>query len=203
VLAPVKSGTNPNTATIDGTTPFYIAAERGLTETVRTLVQDCGADANTANNNGKPRTQVIASTRSTRASACSSRELGGCKAYFRTREYIATSVYAPPHSIGIPRKTVLGSIGLEVISAPSPALWGVADASYASYVITRRSDGGYMLFLNGGCVRWKRSLQKMVTMSSCETEFVTLCLAKQGRKPLSHLGMSRGDGRQAFAHTFC
>jgi hypothetical protein len=25
---------------------------------------------------------------------------------------------------------------------------------------------------------------------------------QQGRKPLRHLGMSRGDGRQAFAHTF-
>ena len=31
-------------------------------------------------------------------------------------------------------------------------LWGAADASYASDVITRRSHGGYMLFLNGGCV---------------------------------------------------
>jgi hypothetical protein len=26
---------------------------------------------------------------------------------------------------------------------------------------------------------------------------------QQGRKPLRHLGMSRGDVRQAFAHTFC
>jgi hypothetical protein len=42
-------------------------------------------------------------------------------------------------------------------------LWGAADASYASDVITRRSHGGYMLFLNGGCVSWKSGLQKMVT----------------------------------------
>jgi hypothetical protein len=26
---------------------------------------------------------------------------------------------------------------------------------------------------------------------------------KQGHKPLRHLGMSRGDVRQAFTHTFC
>jgi hypothetical protein len=56
-------------------------------------------------------------------------------------------------------------------------LWGAADASYASDVITRRSHGGYMLFLNGGCVSWKSGLQKMVTLSSCESEFVALCSA--------------------------
>ena len=56
-------------------------------------------------------------------------------------------------------------------------LWGAADASYASDPITRRSHGGYMLFLNGGCVSWKSGLQKMVTLSSCESEFVALCSA--------------------------
>ena len=56
-------------------------------------------------------------------------------------------------------------------------LWGAADASYASDAITRRSHGGYMLFLNGGCVSWKSGLQKMVTLSSCESEFVALCSA--------------------------
>jgi hypothetical protein len=50
VRALVKEfGADPNTATIDGTTPVYLAAEKGLTETVRTLVQDCGANPNTAN----------------------------------------------------------------------------------------------------------------------------------------------------------
>ena len=51
-------------------------------------------------------------------------------------------------------------------------LWGVTDASYASDVITRRSHGGYIFFLNGGCVSWKSGLQKMVTLNSCESEFV-------------------------------
>jgi hypothetical protein len=44
-------------------------------------------------------------------------------------------------------------------------------------VITRRSHGGYMLFLNGWCVSWKSGRQKMVTLSSCESEFVMLCSA--------------------------
>jgi hypothetical protein len=56
-------------------------------------------------------------------------------------------------------------------------LWGAADASYASDAITRRSHGGYLLFLNGGCISWKSGLQKMVTLSSCESEFVALCSA--------------------------
>jgi hypothetical protein len=71
-------------------------------------------------------------------------------------------------------------------------LWGAADASYASDVITRRSHGGYMLFLNGGCVSWKSGLQKMVTLSSCESEFVALCSAilevRYLRQFLSELG---------------
>ena len=32
-----------------------------------------------------------------------------------------------------------------------------------------------MLFSNGGCDSWKSGLQKTVTMSSCESEFVALC----------------------------
>ena len=54
-------------------------------------------------------------------------------------------------------------------------LWSAVDASYAADVITRRSHGGYLVYLNGGCVSWKSGLQKMVTLSSCESEFVALC----------------------------
>ena len=56
-------------------------------------------------------------------------------------------------------------------------LWGAVDASYASDVITRRSHGGFLVFMNGGVVSWKSGLQKMVTLSSCESEFVALCSA--------------------------
>lgn len=49
-----------------------------------------------------------------------------------------------------------------------------------------------MLFLNGGCVSWKSGLQKMVTLSSCESEFVALCSAilevRYLRQFLSELG---------------
>jgi hypothetical protein len=67
-------------------------------------------------------------------------------------------------------------------------LWGAADASYASHVITRRSHGGYMLFLNGRCVSWKSGLQKMLTLSNCESEFVVLCSVRYLRQFLYELG---------------
>ena len=53
-------------------------------------------------------------------------------------------------------------------------LWASADASYAADPITRRSHGGYIAFLNGGPIAWKSGLQKLVCLSSAESEFVAL-----------------------------
>ena len=56
-------------------------------------------------------------------------------------------------------------------------LWGAVDASFASDPITRRSHSGYVIFNNGGAISWKSGLQKMVTLSSCESEYIGLCSA--------------------------
>ena len=32
-----------------------------------------------------------------------------------------------------------------------------------------------MVYLNGGAISWKSGLQPMITLSSCEAEFVALC----------------------------
>jgi len=56
-------------------------------------------------------------------------------------------------------------------------MWGAVDASFAADPITRRSHSGFLIFNNGGCISWKSGLQKMVTLSSCESEFVGLCSA--------------------------
>ena len=53
-------------------------------------------------------------------------------------------------------------------------LWAAADASYAADPITRRSHGGYITYLNGGPISWKSGLQKLVCLSSAESEFVAL-----------------------------
>ena len=54
-------------------------------------------------------------------------------------------------------------------------MWGAVDASFAADPITRRSHSGFLIFNNGGAISWKSGLQKMVTLSSCESEFVGLC----------------------------
>jgi len=54
-------------------------------------------------------------------------------------------------------------------------MWGAVDASYAACPLTRRSHGGWLVYLNGGAISWKSGLQPMITLSSCEAEFVALC----------------------------
>ena len=54
-------------------------------------------------------------------------------------------------------------------------IWGAVDASFASDPVTRRSHSGFLIFNNGGAISWKSGLQKMVTLSSCESEYVGLC----------------------------
>ena len=54
-------------------------------------------------------------------------------------------------------------------------LIGSVDASFAMDPMTRRSHGGYINFVNSGPVSWKSGLQPIVTLSSCEAEYVALC----------------------------
>jgi hypothetical protein len=52
---------------------------------------------------------------------------------------------------------------------------GAVDASFAMDAMTRKSHGGFINFVNNGAVSWKRGLQNIVTLSSCEAEYVALC----------------------------
>jgi hypothetical protein len=53
-------------------------------------------------------------------------------------------------------------------------LIGYSDASYAEDKFDRKSTGGYLFMMNGGAISWKSSKQKIVTLSSCEAEYVAL-----------------------------
>ena len=57
----------------------------------------------------------------------------------------------------------------------SCVLTGAVDASYATDAMTRRSHGGWINVINHGAVSWKSGLQAIVTLSSCESEYVALC----------------------------
>ena len=40
---------------------------------------------------------------------------------------------------------------------------------------SRRSHGGWLVYLNGGAIAWKRGLLQMIMLSCCEAEFAALC----------------------------
>ena len=63
----------------------------------------------------------------------------------------------------------------EIETGRANVLTGSVDASFAMDQMTRRSHGGYINFINGGAVSWKSGLQPIVTLSSCEAEYVALC----------------------------
>jgi hypothetical protein len=71
------------------------------------------------------------------------------------------------------------------------------DADFAGDTDTRRSTSGYIVFFNGGPVTWFSKLQSIVTLSSCESEYVALSLLAQelsySRSFLEELGFKQ-DG---------
>ena len=76
-------------------------------------------------------------------------------------------------------------------------LMGAVDASFANDTMTRRSHGGYVNFINHGAVSWKSGLQAIVTLSSCEAEYVALCAevceVMYLRNLLDEMGFPQGD----------
>lgn len=60
-------------------------------------------------------------------------------------------------------------------SSPRPlTLIGMVDADYAACVDTRRSVSGMAFFYGNSLVSWGSSKQSLVTLSSCESEYVSL-----------------------------
>ena len=76
-------------------------------------------------------------------------------------------------------------------------LQGFVDSSFAMCALTRRSHAGWINFLNHGPVSWKSGLQPIVTLSSCESEYVALCgevcEVKYLRSLLKELGHPQTD----------
>ena len=52
-------------------------------------------------------------------------------------------------------------------------LKGYVDSDYAQDLDQRRSTTGYVFTLAGGCISWRSTLQKCVTLSSTEAEYVS------------------------------
>ena len=58
------------------------------------------------------------------------------------------------------------------------------DASFGDDIVTRRSSSGELIFLNGGPISWFSRLQKLVALSTAESEIYA---ATDAAKVVAHL----------------
>ena len=58
-------------------------------------------------------------------------------------------------------------------------LRGYADSDYAGCTKSRKSTSGYVFLIAGGAISWKSKKQSIVATSSCETEYVSSCMASK------------------------
>ena len=59
-------------------------------------------------------------------------------------------------------------------SGSSLKITGFTDADFAGCIETRKSRSGYVFLLNGAPISWCNQLQKIVTLSTAEAEYVAL-----------------------------
>ena len=63
--------------------------------------------------------------------------------------------------------------------------------------MTGKSHGGFINFVNNGALSWKSGLQSIVTLSSCEAEYVMLrsavCEVKYLRSLMRELGHKQAE----------
>jgi hypothetical protein len=61
-------------------------------------------------------------------------------------------------------------------------LHGYSDASWASEDADRRSTSGYVFMLGGAAISWASKRQATVALSTCEAEYMAMCLVAQQAK---------------------
>ena len=59
---------------------------------------------------------------------------------------------------------------LNTYAKPKKQLYAYSDASNADDLINHRTTSGYVVFLNGSPVSWSTGLQRLTTLSTCESE---------------------------------
>eukprot|EP00961_Rhodomonas_salina_P283185 3826967-Rhodomonas_salina.1 len=79
--------------------------------------------------------------------------------------------------------------------AADELLYAYTDSSDADCPVSRRSTGGYLVMYNGTPVSWSSSLQKILALSSCESEYIQAALAAKEvlhlRAIFNHLGFEQ------------
>ena len=61
-----------------------------------------------------------------------------------------------------------------VVGQYSPNIWGYSDSSHAGERETSRGRSVYIFLSAGAAISWRSSMMKVVTHSSCDSEYVGL-----------------------------
>ena len=69
-------------------------------------------------------------------------------------------------------------------------VWGYSDSGHAGDVETSRGRSGYVFLSAGAAINWRSSMMKVVTHSSCESEYVGL---SEAANEAMHLSQLQGD----------
>lgn len=67
------------------------------------------------------------------------------------------------------------NLKLNLNSTAENKLYAYSDANWAEDRVDRKSNTGYIVYANGGVLSWCCRKQNIVTLSSCEAEYVALC----------------------------
>ena len=75
-------------------------------------------------------------------------------------------------------------------------VWGYADSGHAGDLDTSRGRTGYVFLSGGAAVSWRSGMMKLVTHSSCESEYVGLSEAANEAVYLNQLQGELGIGKK-------
>ena len=70
-------------------------------------------------------------------------------------------------------KTQVGKLRAEMFT---DGLYAFSDSSDADDPVKKRSTGGFIVFYNGSPVSWSSGLQRLTTLSTCESEYIQAAL---------------------------
>ncbi|MBW0518842.1 hypothetical protein O181_058557 [Austropuccinia psidii MF-1] len=70
---------------------------------------------------------------------------------------------------------------------PESELIGLADADYATYLVTKKSHSGYVIMFLGNLVSWTTKKQPVVAQSTTEAEFISMNKCSKEMRWLSNL----------------
>ena len=89
------------------------------------------------------------------------------------------------------------SFGITYTRSTDFVVQGYSDADFGGDLDTRRSTTGYIFQVCGGCLSWRSKLQRIVALSSCESELIALTEAMKEalwfRKILADLCFDTSD----------